>query len=221
MRLINILLVEDEIGTREGVEEFLKVKGYNVTAVSDGEVAIEVFKDIVFDMVILDIMLPKLDGFSVLNVIRDTSETPVLMLTAMDDERTQLMSFDHQADDYMSKPFSLHVLERRIEALLRRKEVNYQEHMWLNKDVKIDFSSYQAIYRGEQVDLKPKEFQVLSALVKHKNKVLSREQILDQVWGYDETPMDRVVDVYIKNLRKKLNLEQIKTVKGVGYKYEA
>lgn len=221
MKLINILLVEDEIGTREGVEEFLKVKGYNVTAVSDGEVAIEVFKDIVFDMVILDIMLPKLDGFSVLNVIRDTSETPVLMLTAMDDERTQLMSFDHQADDYMSKPFSLHVLERRIEALLRRKEVNYQEHMWLNKDVKIDFSSYQAIYRGEQVDLKPKEFQVLSALVKHKNKVLSRDQILDQVWGYDETPMDRVVDVYIKNLRKKLNLEQIKTVKGVGYKYEA
>src|SRR5690625_3727494 len=120
MMMKKILLVEDEEMTREGVEEFLKVKGYEVVAVEDGEEAIATFQRESFDLVVLDIMLPKVDGFEVLQTIRKTSETSILMLTAMDDESTQIMSFEEYADDYMSKPFSLAVLEKRIEALLRR-----------------------------------------------------------------------------------------------------
>lgn len=215
-----ILLVEDEEITREGIDEFLTVKGYDVVAAQDGEEAIKVFESMGFDLVILDIMLPKADGFTVLHTIRESSQTSVLMLTAMDDEYTQIMSFDEQADDYMSKPFSLAVLEKRIEALLRRSKPDYNRELWMYEDTKVDFSGFSATYRGATVDVKPKEIKLLYLLVEHTGQVLSREQILDRLWDQDETPLDRVIDVYIKNLRKKLHLDCIKTVKGVGYKYE-
>jgi DNA-binding response OmpR family regulator len=215
-----ILLVEDEDTTREGIEEFLTIKGYHVVAVGDGEEAIEVLKGMDFDLVILDIMLPKADGFTVLSTIRDHGQTSVLMLTAMDDEYTQIMSFDEQADDYMSKPFSLAVLEKRIEALLRRSRPNYNKEIWIHGEAKVDFSGYSATYKDLEVDIKPKEIKLLNLLIEHSGQVLSRDQILDRLWDSDEAPIDRVIDVYIKNLRKKLHLDCIKTVKGVGYKYE-
>ncbi|MDQ8735191.1 response regulator transcription factor [Paenibacillus sp. LHD-38] len=215
-----ILLVEDEETTREGIDEFLTVKGYDVIAAQDGEEAIKVFESMGFDLVILDIMLPKADGFTVLQTIRESSQTSVLMLTAMDDEYTQIMSFEEQADDYMSKPFSLAVLEKRIEALLRRSKPDYNKELWIYEDTKVDFSGFSATYKGSEIDVKPKEIKLLYLLVEHAGQVLSREQILDRLWDHDETPLDRVIDVYIKNLRKKLHLDCIKTVKGVGYKYE-
>lgn len=215
-----ILLVEDEDITREGITEFLTVKGYEVIAVSDGEAAMAVFKETPFDLVILDIMLPKADGFTVLQSIRQEGETAVLMLTAMDDEYTQIMSFDEQADDYMSKPFSLMVLEKRVEALLRRKQPNFKKDLWTYEQTIVDFSGFSASYAGLAVDVTPKEIKLLLMLVEHPGQALTRDQILDQIWEYDEAPLDRVIDVYIKNLRKKLHLDCIKTVKGVGYKYE-
>lgn len=215
-----ILLVEDEEITREGITEFLTVKGYDVVAVGDGEEAITAFESTGFDLVILDVMLPKADGFTVLHTIRKSSQTSVLMLTAMDDEYTQLMSFDEQADDYMSKPFSLAVLEKRIEALLRRSKPNYHKESWVYEDTKVDFLGFSATYKEIEVDVTPKEIKLLHLLVEHTGQALSRDQILDRLWDHEEAPIDRVIDVYIKNLRKKLHLDCIKTVKGVGYKYE-
>lgn len=218
--MTKILLVEDEEFTREGIEAFLKAKTYNVVAVADGEAAIHAFQAQSFDLVILDIMLPKADGFEVLQEIRNMSETSVLMLTAMDDESTQVMSFDGQADDYMSKPFSLVVLEKRIEALLRRSKRNSTPKVWVYHETKVDFSGYSATYQAQSVDVKPKEIRLLQLLINHEGQVLTREQILDQLWSFEEAPIDRVIDVYVKNLRKKLHLDCIKTVKGVGYKFE-
>lgn len=215
-----ILLVEDEEVTREGVEEFLTVKGYDVVAVGDGKTAIDTFRHEGFDLVVLDIMLPGADGFEVLQTIRETSETSVLMLTAMDDESTQIMSFEERADDYMSKPFSLMVLEKRIEALLRRSKPDYTRELWVYNQTTVDFSGFSASYENEPVDVTPKEIKLLSLLVEHEGQALTREQILDRLWEFEEAPLDRVIDVYIKNLRKKLHLDCIKTVKGVGYKYE-
>ncbi|MEC0093796.1 response regulator transcription factor [Paenibacillus macquariensis] len=172
-----ILLVEDEEITREGIAEFLKVKGYHVVPVGDGEEAIKVFESTTdFDLVILDIMLPKADGFTVLHTIRKYSQTSVLMLTAMDDEYTQIMSFDEQVDDYMSKPFSLVILEKRIEALLRRGKHHYNREVWVCQDVKVDFSAYSATYKDIKVDVKP----ILNLLIEHSGQVLSRDQILDR-----------------------------------------
>lgn len=215
----HVLLVEDDIDTQEAVIEYLKEKGYQISAASDGLQAMELFKENLFDIVLLDIMLPKANGFVVLNWIRERSQIPVLMLTAMSDEYTQIMSFDECADDYITKPFSLLLLEKRIEALLRRG--NYQEivDVWKYHDVEVDFQGFKATKNNEKVDLKPKEIILLKLLLQHKGHVLTRNQILEFIWK-DEMPIDRVIDVYIKNLRKKLSLDCIVTVKGIGYKYE-
>ena len=205
---INILIVEDEKEIREGVSEYLSEVGYNVISAEDGMQAIELFKNSKIDLVILDIMLPKANGFVVLNKIRQESNVPVIMLTAMSDDYTQIMSFDEKADDYITKPFSIIVLHKRIEALLRRgvKE--------------IDFEGYSARKNGENIDLKPKEIKLIELLLKYEGKVLTRAQILDNLWNIEESPNDRVIDVYIKNIRKKLLLDCIVTVKGIGYKFE-
>ena len=214
-----ILLAEDEEDTREAVSEFLNEYGYRVKAAGDGELAMELLRNNLYDMVVLDIMLPKVNGFVVLNWLRKRSQVPVLMLTAMHDEYTQLMSFDEQADDYITKPFSLRLLQKRIEALFRRARPQISTGMWQYQDIEVDFNGFQAFIKKEPVDLKPKEILLLKLLLEHVNQVLTRDQILDCLWK-EEAPMDRVVDVYIKNLRKKLGLDCIVTVKGIGYKFE-
>ena len=149
--------------------------------------------------------------------IRKSSNVPVLILSAVEDEKSQIKSFDLMVDGYVNKPFSLPVLSKRVEALLKRHYGNY--NLWKYKDAVVNFSSYQATYKGIDADVKPKEVDILKLLLENENKVLSREQILDNVWyDSDEAPYDRVVDVYIKNLRKKLKLDCIVTVKNVGYK---
>lgn len=217
---INILIVEDEKEIREGVSEYLSEVGYNVISAEDGMQAIELFKNSKIDLVILDIMLPKANGFVVLNKIRQESNVPVIMLTAMSDDYTQIMSFDEEADDYITKPFSIMVLHKRIEALLRRGVKVSENKKWCYGDIEIDFEGYSARKNGENIDLKPKEIKLIELLLKYEGKVLTRAQILDNLWNIEESPNDRVIDVYIKNIRKKLLLDCIVTVKGIGYKFE-
>ena len=217
---INILIVEDEKEIREGVSEYLSEVGYNVISAEDGIQAIELFKNRKIDLVILDIMLPKANGFVVLNKIRQESNVPVIMLTAMSDDYTQIMSFDEKADDYITKPFSIIVLHKRIEALLRRGVKVSENKKWFYGDIEIDFEGYSARKNGENIDLKPKEIKLIELLLKYEGKVLTRAQILDNLWRIEEAPNDRVIDVYIKNIRKKLLLDCIVTVKGIGYKFE-
>ena len=214
---INILIVEDEKEIREGVSEYLSEVGYNVISAEDGMQAIELFKNSKIDLVILDIMLPKANGFVVLNKIRQESNVPVIMLTAMSDDYTQIMSFDEKADDYITKPFSIIVLHKRIEALLRRGVKVSENKKWFYGDIEIDFEGYSARKNGENIDLKPKEIKLIELLLKYEGKVLTRAQILDNLWNIEESPNDRVIDVYIK---KKLLLDCIVTVKGIGYKFE-
>lgn len=217
---INILIVEDEKEIREGVSEYLAEVGYSVISAEDGMQAIELFKNNKIDLVILDIMLPKANGFVVLNKIRQESNVPVIMLTAMSDDYTQIMSFDEEADDYITKPFSIIVLHKRIEALLRRGVKVSENKKWCYGDIEIDFEGYSARKNGENIDLKPKEIKLIELLLKYEGKVLTRAQILDNLWRIEEAPNDRVIDVYIKNIRKKLLLDCIVTVKGIGYKFE-
>ena len=215
-----ILIVEDEIDIREGISEYLSEVGYDVMDAEDGQEGIDLFKSNEFDLVLLDIMLPKINGFGVLSQIREISDVPVMMLTAMTDDYSQIMSFNEKADDYITKPFSVVVLHKRIEALQRRIQGRQQNNKWIYKDVEVDFLGFCAKKDNNPVDLKPKEIKLLELLIKHKNQVLTRNQMLDSLWEIDEAPADRVIDVYIKNLRKKLDLDCITTVKGIGYKFE-
>ena len=210
-----ILIVEDEIDIREGISEYLSEVGYDVMVAEDGQEGIDLFKSNEFDLVLLEI-----NGFGVLSQIREISDVPVMMLTAMTDDYSQIMSFNEKADDYITKPFSVVVLHKRIEALQRRIQGRQQNNKWIYKDVEVDFLGFCAKKDNNPVDLKPKEIKLLELLIKHKNQVLTRNQMLDSLWEIDEAPADRVIDVYIKNLRKKLDLDCITTVKGIGYKFE-
>ena len=215
---MNILLVEDEPTLRAGTEQFLRQRGFTVIVAASGEEALEKFAEA--DAVILDIMLPGMSGIEVLHRIRQASDVPVLMLTALHDEPTQVASFDELADDYMSKPFSLVILEKRIKALLRRQQ-SVKKTLWRRGLASVDFAAYQGFYDNTDAHLKPKEVQLLKLLVDNPHMVWSRQAIIDRLWRDDEVPFVRVIDVYIKNLRKKLHLDCIITVKGVGYRYEA
>ncbi|GIO42199.1 response regulator transcription factor [Paenibacillus apis] len=216
-----ILVVEDDRETNEAIAEYLKVAGHRVISAYDGEEALRRFRDHSIHLIILDIMLPKISGLSVLLQVRETSAVPVLMLSAISDEYTQIISFDIQADDYITKPFSMVLLDKRVTALLRRGDKPQNVNFMTFGDVKVDFSGYTASDAGGRIDITPKEIELLKLLVEHQGLVLTRTQILDDLWGEECTINDRTIDTYIKNLRKKLRLESIVTVKGVGYKFEA
>lgn len=204
---------------REGVVEFLREFKYEMVEAGDGIEALKKFNHEI-NLVILDIKLPSMSGLEVLRKIREKSRVPVLMMTAFSDEESQIMAFSNLADGFMEKPFSLPVLKARVEALLKKtlgedlREFNYQE-------TKIDFVSFRAELAGQAVEVKPKELEILKYLFLNEGRVLKREQIIENVWKEsEEIPFDRVIDVYIKELRKKLKLDCIYTVRGVGYKLE-
>lgn len=204
---------------REGVVEFLREFKYEMIEAGDGLEALKKFNHEI-NLVILDIKLPSMSGLEVLKKIREKSRVPVLMMTAFSDEESQIMAFSNLADGFMEKPFSLPVLKARVEALLKKtlgedlREFNYQE-------TKIDFVSFRAEVAGQPVEVKPKELEILKYLFLNEGRVLTREQIIENVWKEsEEIPFDRVIDVYIKELRKKLKLDCIYTVRGVGYKLE-
>lgn len=215
-----LLIVEDDITTNEAICEYMQFAGHTTFSAFDGEQGLKIVKERPIDLVVLDIMLPKITGLEVLKELRVKSQIPVLMLTALDDESIQASSFDEEADDYITKPFSMLLLGKRVTALLRRSGKTSELHQIQFGDITIDFGGYTASGKNGQIDLTPKEIDLLKLLVEHKGLVLTRSQILDELWGYDYPIMERTIDTYIKNLRKKLNLDRIITVKGVGYKYE-
>ena len=218
--MATLLIVEDNHKTNEAICEYLKPAGHTVIPAYDGSEALQLFRQNSIDLVVLDIMLPRVSGLSVLHELRRTSTVPVLMLTAIEDEYTQVTSFDEQADDYMTKPFSMVLLGKRITALLRRSGQAPLPQTVTFGDVTVDFSGYTASDGNGRIDIMPKEIDLLRLLVEHKGLVLTRSQILDDLWGTDAPIIDRTIDTYIKNLRKKLRLDCIVTVKGIGYKYE-
>lgn len=215
---MNILFVEDDPLIQGGVEDFLTREGYRVFSAVDGEEGLALFRQNTVHLAVLDVMLPKLDGIGLLREIRKASQVPALMLTALTDEGTQIRSFDELADDYICKPFSLVILKKRIEALLRRHYGG--QRFWRHGAAEVDLAGFSATYDGEDAQLTPKEIRLLALLLEYSGQVLSREQMLDAVWESGDGPFERIIDTYIKNLRKKLHLGCIVTVKGIGYKIE-
>ncbi len=221
-----ILLVDDDPNIRQLVNLYLKKEDYDVVLADRGDTAVEKFKSDAPNLILLDLMLPGKDGWEVLREIRKTSNVPIIMLTAKDETFDKVLGLELGADDYVAKPFEPKELLARIKAVLRRfqpaesdvKELNYP-------GLSISLSQYKVTYRGEQLEMPPKELELLFFLASHPRTVFTREQLLEQVWGYEYYVDSRTVDVHVKRLREKLtdSLEfgwEIKTVWGVGYKFE-
>ena len=216
---MKILIVEDEDMIREGISDYLTDCGYKTIEAGDGEEALEQFFNHKVALVLLDIQMPKLNGLEVLSEIRKSSQVPVLMLTAFQDEEYKMSAFAALADGYLEKPFSLSLLKVRVDAIFKR----YYDvsRIFTYGDTQVDFDSYSAKVAGQEVAVNAKELEILDYLVKNEGRALTRSQIIDAVWKMtDEVPFDRVIDVYIKELRKKLDLDCILTVRNVGYKLE-
>jgi len=217
-----ILVVEDDKDINEVVSEYMKDAGYIVISCGSGSAAQSaLYQNEAIDLFILDIMLPGINGLELLKMIRTMEvhkEKPVLMLTALDDEATQILSFDELADDYVVKPFSPRVLVKRVEKLLRNQPGGHKKLQC--GDIILDYDSYEVYDQQESIRLTFREFELLSTLMLNAGKVLNRQQLLNHAWGYEYFGDERIVDVHIKNLRKKLRSEVIVTIKGVGYKLE-
>lgn len=218
--MATLLIVEDDKKINEAICEYLKSAGHKTFSAYDGVEAIKLFQEKKVDLAVLDIMLPKMTGLAVLHEIRQTNTLPIIMLTAVEDEYTQIHSFDEQADDYITKPFSMILLGKRITALLRRSGQSIMPDTMAFGDVIVDFSGYTAKDSNGKIELTPKEIDLLRLFVEYKGLVLTRNQILDELWGDNNFIIDRTIDTYVKNLRKKCRLDCLITVKGIGYKYE-
>lgn len=214
----SILVIEDDLDIQELIREFLRSQDYEVSVANDGVEGIRLFQEKAFDLVMLDVMMPNLDGYSVLRMIRNKSQVPVIMLTALGEEPDQIKGFDLGVDDYITKPFSFNLLIKRVEAVLRRANRAQPPHQLQYKELRLDAEGYTVTLDHQKMELTTKEFEILHALLRNQGKVLSREALLNQVWGYDFYGDPRVVDTHIKNLRKKLGVPYIQTVKGIGYK---
>ncbi|MNC45233.1 Sensory transduction protein regX3 [compost metagenome] len=215
---IRILLVEDDEHICNTVKTFLGEAGYKVEACMDGNEAHKKFHDNIYQLVILDIMLPGMSGHELLREFRKINNTPILMMTALSDDENQIRAFDAEADDYVTKPFKIQLLLKRVEALLRRsgaltKEIRSGKLTLLPED-------FKAAYNGEEIVLTLKEYEILMLLVQNSGRTLSHEIILSRVWGYEFDGDGSTVHTHIKNLRAKLPENIIKTVRGVGYRLE-
>lgn len=216
---MNLLVVEDDKMIREGICEFLSEFGYKTYQAEDGKQAISIFENNEINLAILDIQLPYINGLEVLKKIRETSDIPAIMLTAFSDEEYKINAFTSLADGYIEKPFSLPVLKVRVESLIKKNYGNNETFIYKNTEV--NFTSYTAKINGEKVDINAKELEILKYMIENEGQALTRMQIIDSVWKEtDEIPFDRVIDVYIKELRKKLQLDCIVTIRNVGYKLE-
>ena len=231
-----ILIVEDEVSLQETLSYNLRKQGYEVETVGDGPSALEAARRLKPELILLDIMLPGMDGFEVCRILRNEMSTPVLMLTARDDEIDRVVGLEVGADDYLTKPFSMRELIARVKAMLRRVRIIREEVSSSQIDIadklvyefgnmEIDIGRREVRIDRKPVNLKPKEYELLFYLAKHKNQVLSRDQILESVWGWDYVGDSRTVDVHVRWLREKIevspaNPERIITVRGAGYRFE-
>ena len=218
---MKILLAEDEVDLNNVVTRYLKKNGYSVDSVLDGEEALDYLEYSEYDLVILDIMMPKVDGFEVIKKLRDKgNHTSVLMLTARDSADDKVKGLDLGADDYIVKPFDFNELMARIRAVVRRKYGNSSNKLVIG-DLILDTSEKSVTRDGKQIELTGKEYEVLEYLMQSKNRILSRDQIKEHVWDFDYEGDSNIIDVLIKNIRKKIDIEAgkqiIYTKRGLGY----
>ena len=216
---MKILITEDDTTIREGICAYLSEFSYEIIEACDGREALSKFESDKIDLVILDIQIPFINGLDVLRKIRKKTNLPVLILTAFSDEEFKITAFSNLADGYIEKPFSLPVLKARIDALITK---NYEKfEVFRYKDLEINFSNFSAKINNTEVEISAKEIEVLKYLLLNEGRALTRKQILENVWKEsDNIPFDRVIDVYIKDLRKKFGLDCIKTIRNIGYKLE-
>ena len=217
-----ILIIEDEVKIQEILTEFLKEVGYFVDCASDGVAGIAQFYQNKYDLVLLDIMMPKIDGLAVLELIRQNSDVPIILITAMESEDYQMKGFDLKADDYITKPFSMNLVIRRIEAVLRRRLTNetsdLKQQIIVHGHVILDKNACEIRAFDNTIPFTYKEYELLKLLMENKNRVFTRDDILNKVWGYDFFGNDKVVNNHIMRIRKKLGEDFIVTVRGIGYK---
>lgn len=215
-----ILVIEDEASLQNILRIFLEDAGYQVTLADDGMDGIAAFHKDSFDLVLLDIMMPRLDGYSVCEMIRNESSTPVILLTALDDEDNQMKGFNLLADDYITKPFSMPLVLKRMEAVLRRTRSGEKSSLLVYQNVQLDTENYKVFVEGKEVTLTAREFDILRLLMENQGRVFTREQLLDIIWNYDYLGDDKIINTHIKNIRKKLGVDCIETIRGVGYRID-
>jgi len=220
--LFKILIAEDDRELRQLFAHVLTKNGYTVLGVSNGEEALDALEQSYYDLIISDIMMPKMDGWEVCREIRKNSKVPIIMLTARSDERDELLGFDLGVDEYISKPFSPKILVARVEAILRRTGQNNPEDVISAGGIVIDKAAHLATVDGKPMELSFKEFELLTYFLENQGIALSREKILNSVWNYDYFGDARTIDTHVKKLRSKMGDkgEYIKTVWGMGYKFE-
>lgn len=214
----HILIVEDEPDIQELLCAYLQDAGYGTAAAGDGVAALELFQSCPFDLVLLDLMLPKIDGFGVCELIRRQSQVPILMLTALDGEEEQLRGFRLNIDDYVTKPFSMPVLLEKIRVILRRSGGTVEDGPLRYRELSLDLDAREVRLEGRLLELTAREFELLQTFLSAPGRVFTREMLLSKLWGYDFFGDERVVDSHIKNLRRKLGRDYIETVRGVGYR---
>ncbi|MBT9775288.1 response regulator [Clostridium sp. MCC353] len=222
MDQLKVLVVDDEARMRKLVKDFLTVKGFQVIEAADGEEAVDIYfdqKDIA--LIILDVMMPKMDGWEVCKTIRKYSQVPIIMLTARGEERDELQGFDLGVDEYISKPFSPKILVARVEAILRRSSSALTDAVDVG-GIRVDKAAHQVTIDGKEIELSYKEFELLCYFIENQGIALSREKILNNVWNYDYFGDARTIDTHVKKLRSKMGDkgDYIKTVWGMGYKFE-
>lgn len=216
-----ILVVEDDNQIQELIVEFLSSQDYIVDTANDGVEGYEKFKEGKYDLVILDVMMPRLDGHSLCKMIKNIDkDVLVIFLTALGDEESEIKGFDLNADDYISKPFSFNILIKRVEAVLRRKNKENYEEVLEFEGLKLDLQTFKSYVDGEEIELTLKEFNILKLMISSYPTVVSREKLIEKIWGYDYFGDTRVIDAHMKNIRKKIKNDYIKTIKGVGYVLE-
>ena len=216
-----ILVVEDEKDIQNIIKAFLENEEYKVETADDGLDAINLIQKNNYDLILLDIMLPKIDGFTVCEMIRKNSNVPIIILTALTDEESQLKGFDKLADDYITKPFSMPVLLKHIEAIFRRTNNSNENTSILKyKNITLNTENYEVYVDNQKVTLTFREYEILKLFLENQGKVFTRDNILNSIWNYDYFGDDKIVNTHIKNIRKKLGYEYIETVRGVGYKID-
>ena len=223
MERLKVLVVDDESRMRKLVKDFLTKSNYDVVEAEDGAQAVDIFfekNDI--DLIILDVMMPKMDGWQVCKEIREYSKVPIIMLTAKSDERDELLGFELGVDEYISKPFSPKILVARVEAILRRTSQISADEVIEAGGISVNKAAHSVTVDGESVELSYKEFELLTYFMENKGIALSREKILNSVWNYDYFGDARTIDTHVKKLRSKLGKkgDLIRTIWGMGYKFE-
>lgn len=218
--MARVLIVEDDPDILEMLGAWLSEAGYETIPAQDGMEAIDLFAQGQYDLVLLDLMLPKIDGFGVCEWIRKRSGLPIVMLTALDGEVEQLRGYDLKIDDYVTKPFSMPVLLRKIGAILRRFKGDQAENLLHYRDLTLDLDAFSARESERDLELTAREFELLRELIQNQGRVMTYQMLINRLWNYDYLGDDRVVYSHIKNLRRKLRGDYIRTVRGVGYRVE-